>query len=293
MELQEGIVLKNIYKIKKVIHVSNISIVYLCNNEKSNYTCIIKEYFPKGMVLRDFDKKSIVCKMPSFKEGYIKAKREFLNEANTLKKIKHENVEECIDDFEENNTSYIVLKYYEGCILEKYIKANNDIGSAVFFRNILVPICNGVEAIHNKGIIHRDIKPSNIIVTKEGKPVILDFGAAVNFKTNVEKNMFISKGYSPLEFYSKKCRQAEYSDIYSAAATIYYCLSRKTPIEASKRIIEDNIVDLKNYSQISAVFSKVIMKNLAVDYRKRFRKIKFLKIFIYLEYIFQYIKKFL
>lgn len=288
MELEQGIMLKKLYKIKKVVHVSNIGIVYLCDNGKDTY--IVKEYFPKGMVLRDFDKKSVICKMPGFKKEYGKAKKEFLNKANIIKEIKHENVEEYIDAFEENNTSYIVLKYYEGCTLEEYIKTNKDILSSVFFRNILIPVCHGVEAIHAKGIIHRDIKPNNIIISKQGKPIIIDFGAAINFKMDKVKKVFISKGYSPLEFYSKNCRQAEYSDIYSVAATIYYCLSRKVPSEAAKRIIEDNIVVLKKYSDTSTVFSKIIMKNLSVDYKKRFKKIRYLQIFIYLEYILQHMK---
>lgn len=289
MELEEGIILKKLYKIRKVVHISNINIVYLCDNGKNNY--IVKEYFPKGMVLRDFDKKSVICKMPSLKKEYAKAKKEFLNKANIIKEISHENVEEYIDDFEENNTSYIVLKYYEGCTLEEYVKTNKNILGADFFRNILIPICNGVEAVHNKAIIHRDIKPSNIIISKQGKPIIIDFGAAINFKNDKAKQIFISKGYSPLEFYSKNHRQAECSDIYSVAATIYYCLSSKVPSEAAKRIIEDNIANLKKYSEISTVFSKVIMKNLSVDYKKRFKKVKYLKIFLYLEYIFKCIKK--
>lgn len=59
MELEIGSILKDIYKINKVIH---ISIVYLCDNLKENHKCIVKEYFPKSVILRDLDKKLLYAK---------------------------------------------------------------------------------------------------------------------------------------------------------------------------------------------------------------------------------------
>ncbi|KNY30455.1 serine/threonine protein kinase [Pseudobacteroides cellulosolvens] len=283
--LQEGVILKDRYKIKKELHVSDLSIVYLCEDMTCDMECIVKEYYPKGKVLRDMDGKTLVFRMPSFRKAYDEAVDNFINEGIILKKYSHKNIVKCIDEFKENDTGYIVLEYCEGKTLNNHMKDEKVVSIPGLFKDLFIPLMDAVEHVHKKGIIHRDIKPSNIIFHKERGPVLIDFGAAVSFKDKKEKKIFFSHGFSPLEFYSKNSKQGKFSDVYSVAATIYYYLSGITPQNSQERRIKDEVENLKNCNyEISGIYSFVIMRNLSLNYKKRFPSIRLLKLFSYMEY---------
>jgi serine/threonine protein kinase len=292
MCLEVETLLKDVYKIREVLHVSDISIVYLCENTQENNLYIVKEYFPKSLVVRDLDNKSIICKRPSFKDKYEVLKDEFLYEARIIEKIKHPNVVEYIDDFKENNTAYIVTYYYQGETLDKYVAHSNEVLGCKILKNVLIPIGKALKKIHTSGIIHRDIKPNNIMITKEGFPVIIDFGSAINYENKGDKKIFVSSGYSPIELYSKKSRQAEFTDIYSFAAVVYYCVCRVPPLDVKQRILVDDIKHIRSCNQnISLLFSKIIMKNLSLNYKKRFKSVTYFIIGLYCEYFTQKISR--
>lgn len=284
--LPKGVTLKDTYSIRRKIAVSDLTIVYLGFDLIKQQVCVIKEFFPRKMVLRDLDHQTVVCKYPSQTDTYYQKRDLFQQEAAIIKSIRHQNVVEYWDDFIWNNTAYIVTKYYRGKTLEKYMAWEKDIQITGFFKKIFIPLLNVVDDLHKQGIIHRDIKPSNIIITPKMKPVIIDFGSAIRYREKRFKDIFITPGFSPLEFYSKSSKQGRFSDIYSLAATLYYYLCGKAPVTVTERIIEDQIEDIRhNNPVISSLLCQVIMKNLAVDYKKRFASLDFFKAITYLEYL--------
>lgn len=284
--LQKGVMLKGRYEIQSAISVSDLSIVYKGYDYIGGVGCIIKEYYPKGKVLRDMDGKTVVFKMPSFRHKYDEGLSIFLNEGTLLGKLKHKNIAKCIDHFSENDTGYIIIEYYEGKTLDQYVKEERDFLISEQFKKICIPFVKAVDYIHRKGIIHRDIKPKNIVINKSLGPVIIDFGSACINKKGVKKRIFYTPGYSPLEFYSDKSKQGKYSDMYSVAATLYFYLCGKPPEKVTNRVIEDNIEDIGKYNKdISRLFSKTIMRNLSVDYKKRFSSLRLFILIMYIEYI--------
>jgi serine/threonine protein kinase len=281
--LEQNVVLKGRYEIKEQISIGEFSIVYSGYDKKEKQKCIIKEFYPSGKVLRDMDAKTVVYKKPTFKDKFYKQMEYFLNEGYILKKYKHKNIVEYIDHFKENDTGYIVLKHYKGETLDKYLKENG-VNYIDILKNIFIPIIDAINFIHKKGIIHRDIKPSNILIDESNQPIIIDFGSAVNYKKDKIKRIFYTPAYSPIEFYSEKSKQGRYSDLYSIAATLYYCLSGKPPENVPRRIIEDEIDDIRLFNKdISELFSKAIMKNLSLNYKDRFSSVNMFKMFIYIE----------
>lgn len=283
--LRSGVMLKSRYEIKKTIWVSDLSIVYLGFDFLEGGECVIKEHFPKGKVLRDTDGRTVIFKMPTFKNKYYEGLNQFLNEGILLKNLKYKNIAKCVDYFSENDTGYIVMKYYEGKTLDAYMEGEKDFYISDDFKNIFIPIANALSYIHKKGVLHRDIKPKNILINEKLGPIIIDFGAACNYKSRQKKKIFYSPGYSPLEFYSQKSKQGRYSDVYSMAALLYFYLSGKAPEKVTNRVIEDKIEDISMYNRdISKFFSRKIMKNLSVDYKNRFKSMFMFKIVIYLEY---------
>ena len=284
--LQKGVMLKGRYEVKSAISVSDLSIVYKGYDYVRGIKCVIKEYYPKGKVLRDMDGKTVVFKMPSFRHKYDEELNIFLNEGSVLRKLKHKNILKCIDYFAENDTGYIITEFCEGKTLDQYIKEERDFLISGQFKKICIPFVKTVNYIHKKGIIHRDIKPKNIIVNKNLGPVIIDFGSACINKKGVKKRISYTPGYSPLEFYSDKSNQGKYSDVYSVAATLYFYLCGKPPEKVTDRVIEDKIEDIGKYNKdISKLFSKTIMKNLSVDYKKRFSSLRLFILIMYMEYI--------
>ncbi|MBE1555956.1 serine/threonine protein kinase [Sporosarcina limicola] len=284
ISLKENTLLKNIYKVNKVISRSELSIVYIGENIKTKETQVIKEYFPRKLALRDLDHQTIISRLPSTKKKYADWMQIFLDEALVLKELTHGNIVQYHDHFEENGSAYIIMAYCEGKLLDQYIKENQWDYSSDFFYKTLIPLIEAVGYIHKKGIIHRDIKPSNIMIDNEGNPRILDFGSAVYYKKVEGHTIFTTSGYSPLELYSASSKQGVSSDIYSLAATFYYSLSGVAPLDISKRIIEDRMESVRKHNpKVSPIMSGIIMWGLAIQPSKRCFSLHFFTISILLE----------
>ncbi|AZO95789.1 serine/threonine-protein kinase [Halocella sp. SP3-1] len=290
--LPENTFLKNReYRVlRKLKDRSNLSIVYLGLN-KSGERVVIKEYFPKNLVLRDIDGINVICRSNKLKDKYKRAKRQFIKEAQIMSQFKNNPyICNCNEYFQENSSVYIIMKYYAGQTLEDIIN-NKEICFDEFLRKLFIPILDAANAIHAKGYIHRDIKPNNIIIN-QAKPVIIDFGSAVEYKCNKKKKILLTPGFSPIEFYSEKTRQGPYSDIYSLAAILYYFLSDTIPIEANERIIEDNLEHINQLTKEKCWYlGKLIMNNLSLDYKKRCRSIKGFKFLLLVQFFKDKIKQ--
>ncbi len=279
-------VLKDTYKIKEVIATSKLSFVYIAENINEGNQLIIKEFFPNDIALRDLDNKTVVNRLPSTKQKFEDLKAIFLNEALIMQQINHHNIVKYMHHFEENESIYIVMEYYEGTLLDQYLKDFPINDREHLYTSIFLPLIGALSYLHKKGILHRDIKPSNIIVDSEGNPYLLDFGSAIFYKNDNDYQIFTSPGYSPLEQYSHISEQGVYTDIYSLAATFYYSLTDIIPLDSSQRIIEDKIENVRKYNEkVSIILSRTIMWGLAVHAKKRCSSLKIMEMAINFENI--------
>ena len=279
LSLPANSVLNDTYKIKEVIATSKLSFVYIAENINEGNQLIIKEFFPNAIALRDLDNKTVVNRLPSTKQKFEDLKAIFLNEALIMRQINHRNIVKYIDHFEENESIYIVMEYYEGTLLDQYLKDFPINDRDHLYTSIFLPLIGALSYLHKKGILHRDIKPSNIMIDSEGNPCLLDFGSAIFYKTAENYQIFTSPGYSPLEQYSNVSEQGVYTDIYSLAATFYFSLTDIIPLDSSKRIIEDKIENVRKYNEkVSIILSRTIMWGLAVHAKKRCSSLKFMEL---------------
>lgn len=276
--------LRDRYRIRHTLSVSDLSIVYIATDMTDNCLCTVKEFFPGKQTLRDLDHQSVVFRYPSLKEKYQRSLETFFNEALIIKELHHPNITRYRDHFPQNNTGYIVTEFCKGKTLEHFILKEQNISIRYFLKTIFMPLLDAVDSLHRKGILHRDLKPSNIILNKKNEPVIIDFGSAVKYRETSHKTIFITPGFSPLEFYATTTKQGRYSDLYSLSATLYYYLCGKPPVEVSQRVIEDPIENVTKYNDlISPFLARAIMKNLSIEPRKRFNSVKRFKRVIYRE----------
>lgn len=203
-------------------------------------------------------------------------KQEFSENANFVSKFKieaqaaaglmHPNIVNVYDVGEEGGIHYIVMELVEGITLKKYIekKARLSVKEAI---SIAIQVCMGIEAAHNNHIIHRDIKPQNIIISKEGKVKVTDFGIAKAATSNtITSNVMGSVHYTSPE-QARGGYSDERSDIYSLGITMFEMLTGRLPFNGETTVaiaikhIQENMPSPRDFiSEIPVSVEKIVCK---------------------------------
>ena len=216
---------------------------------------VIKEYFPSSYSGRH-DGSSIHPNSHSDVNMYEYGLKKTIEEARTLALFNHPHIVKIIELFEQNNTVYIVMEYYDGLNLEEFVnrfpEKRVDRKRAL---KIIIQILDGLVEVHKKGVIHRDIKPENILVPRENELKIIDFGSARSNPIGDKSSLVCSDGYSPMELYSNNPPIAE-NDIYSVGATLYRILTGYKPKPAQDYLESPLEFPVKIDSDIEAVIRK-------------------------------------
>ncbi len=167
--------------------------------------------------------------------GDVKFVSKFRGEAQSVAGLSHPNVVNVYDVGEDDDLYYIVMELVEGITLKKFIekKGRLDVNEAV---GIGVQIAQGMQAAHDNNIIHRDIKPQNIIISKEGKVKVTDFGIA----KAATSNTITSNAMGSVHYISPEQARGGYSDeksdIYSLGVTLYEMLAGTVPFEGDSTV---------------------------------------------------------
>jgi len=225
------------YEIKHVLGIGGFGITYKGYDHTLACDVAVKEYLPSDLATRTSDKITIVPQSEEDRAAYHSGLEKFLQEARTLAKFKMPNIVRVNRYLETNGTAYIVMDYEDGEPLSQYLKARRTL-SENKIREIMVPLLEGLQVIHEQKVLHRDIKPGNIYIRKTGSPVLLDFGAARQALQNDEqhKTDTVTPGYAPFEQYDSRGLQGPWTDIYGLGATIYQCITGKPPAPAPERM---------------------------------------------------------
>ena len=194
----------------------------------------VKEYLPRDYAGRDSDHASVMAHSREDASLFRFGLEQFLQEARTLARFDHPNVVRTRSFFEQNGTAYLVMDYLQGVNLSEYLNAKGGRLSEQQAAEIMLPILDGLQEVHAKGFLHRDIKPQNIYVTSNGRPILLDFGAARQAMGERSRSLSVvlTPGFSPYEQYHRRGEQGPWTDIYALAATYYYLLTGHAPPDA-------------------------------------------------------------
>ncbi len=203
-------------------------------------------------------------------------KQEFSENANFVSKFRieaqaaaglmHPNIVNVYDVGEENGIYYIVMELVEGITLKKYIekKARLSYKEAV---SIAIQVSMGIQAAHNNHIIHRDIKPQNIIISKDGKVKVTDFGIAKAATSNtITSNVMGSVHYTSPE-QARGGYSDEKSDIYSLGITMFEMLTGRVPFNGETTVaiaikhIQEEMPSPKEYvPEIPSGVASIVLK---------------------------------
>ena len=169
----------------------------------------------------------------------------FRRERQILAKLNHPSIAALLDGGTTGTgTPYLVMEYVEGVSLTEYSQSN---GLTVRQRiDLFLEVCEAVAFAHQNLIIHRDLKPANILVTRDGRPKLLDFGVAKLLKPelldvttdfSVGANILTPNYASPEQLKGENITTA--SDVYSLGVILYELLTGRLPLNLKSKSLPD------------------------------------------------------
>lgn len=242
--LAAGTVLGQRYVLGRVLGDGGFGITYIGYDKALKRKVAVKEYFPNECVTRQKGETQVSPFSGERGERYERGLKNFQTEAQRLAKLGSiEGVVNVYDVFAENGTAYIVMEYLSGETVAQMVEGHKFLGFGKTM-NIIVSVLKSLKKVHNAGVIHRDISPKNIIKTKEGKIVLIDFGAAKPNTIAMSRtaSVVLTQGYAPIEQYDNNLTQGTWTDVYAVAATMYYMLTGVTPDSANSRLVSDTLM---------------------------------------------------
>lgn len=238
------------YIITSVLGEGGFGITYYGVDDLFGNEVAIKEFFPQGIVTRNNEyTDNVTVTYAKQDEAFLAGKKRFIGEARVMAKFNgNQGIVNVTDFFEANNTAYIVMEYLDGITLKEYLKGNRQI-----------PVDE-----------------------------LMDFGAARDYTEFGEKSLSIvlKPGYAPAEQYQSRGVQGPWTDIYALCATIYKCITGKTPEDSIQRVMED---ELKKPSElgvdISPQIEKTLLKGMSIAPKDRYQNLKDLCEDLYKDYM--------
>ncbi len=159
----------------------------------------------------------------------------FRAEAQAAAGLEHPNIVNIYDVGSENGIYYIVMELVEGVTLKTYIERKGRLNYKEML-SIAIQVGRGIEAAHNKQIIHRDIKPHNIMISRDGKVKVTDFGIA----KAVSSNTFHADMMGSVHYTSPEQARGGYvtyqSDIYSLGIVMYEMSTGRVPYDGDSTV---------------------------------------------------------
>jgi tRNA A-37 threonylcarbamoyl transferase component Bud32 len=244
--LAPGTRLYNRYIIVRMLKQGGMSVIYLAQDTHlGNRICVVKEMMPQA----------------GDQQARQQAVQWFEREAILLSRLQHPNIPRVTDHFAESGRYYLVMDYVEGENLEEILRREGrpwlDESRVV---NWAAQICDVLAYLHeqNPPIIFRDMKPANVMLQRDGRIKLIDFGIARHFAPSPSGTAVGTPGYAPPEQYFGRAEPR--SDLYALGATLHHLLSGRAPDPyipfALLRTLNPNIT-----SELEAIVAKALSQN--------------------------------
>lgn len=219
--------------------------------------------------------------LPLHLSASAESKARFIQEARATAALNHPNILGIYEVDEQNGSLFFVMEYIEGTTLKQYI-SNLKSGRGITVKQSIewtAQIAEGLKAAHEKNIVHRDIKPANIMLAKDGKLKIMDFGIAKLKNSSGFTKTGVSLG--TISYMSPEQAQGivadERSDIWSLGVVLYEMLTADLPFKAEHEagllylIVNEeppvpSLMDRKIPHEIDSVVKKMMAKDRSMRY---------------------------
>lgn len=245
--LNEGTMLNGRYEILGKIGAGGMADVYKGKDHKLNRFIAIK------VLKKEFHED----------DSFI---QKFTSEAQAAGGLMHPNVVNVYDVGEDQGANYMVMELVEGITLKQYIQKKGRL-SAKEAISITIQMANGIQAAHNKNIIHRDIKPQNVIISKEGKVKVTDFGIAKAANSNTMSSTVLGSVHYTSPEQARGAASDARSDIYSLGITMYEMVTGRLPFDGDTAVavavkhLQEEIVSPAEYvPELPYSLEQIILK---------------------------------
>ncbi len=259
--LQKGMYLQDRYEILESVGAGGMSDVYKAKDHVLNREVaikVLKKEFTEDM--------SFVTK--------------FRREAQSAAVLEHPNIVNIYDVGSEDGLYFIIMEYIEGITLKSYIERKERLNYKEVL-SIAIQVGRGIQAAHEKGIIHRDIKPQNVIISKEGKVKVTDFGIAKAVSSNtINAEVMGSVHYTSPEQARNGMVNCQ-TDIYSLGIVMYEMITGRVPYDGDTTVaiaiqhLQSDIVPPSHYVEdIPISVEKIILKCTMKSTDKRYENME-------------------
>ncbi|MFA7672666.1 MAG: Stk1 family PASTA domain-containing Ser/Thr kinase [Clostridia bacterium] len=248
----DPVILNNRYELLSKMGVGGTAYVYKARDKVLNRIVAVKTLKDEFAQDKDFIKR-------------------FKDEALSVAKLSHENIVNVYDVGYDNSLNYIVMECIEGTTLSSYMETTGPLEIKEVIE-ISVQICAALEHAHSNGIIHRDIKPQNILISKNGKIKVTDFGIAkaINTQTLTTDN----KAFGSVHYISPEQAKGVFlnncTDIYSTGIVMYEMTTGKVPFDADtpiavvmKHVQEEPVPPRDLRKDMPEELNRIILKAIA------------------------------
>ena len=259
--IKEGVLIGDRYEIMGRIGTGGMADVYKGRDHKLN------RYVALKVLKREFREDELFVK-------------KFQSEAQAAAGLMHPNIVNVYDVGEDRGLYFMVMELVEGITLKEYIQKKVRLTPKEVI-SITLQVCAGIEAAHNNGIIHRDIKPQNIMISKEGKVKVTDFGIAKATTSNtISTNAMGSVHYTSPEQARGGFSDIR-SDIYSLGITMFEMITGELPFDgettvsiAIKHLQEDIAAPSELVPDIPYSLERIILKCTQKSVDRRYQNME-------------------
>ena len=223
------------YRITRTLNSGGFGIIYLAT-DRLDREVVVKECFPANLCYRQGV--TVLPHPQHDRSRFDMVLGCFMHEAEVLAGLRHDHIVGLHRVFAENGTAYMAIDRLHGSDLLELIEQKSRSFSPTEVVDLATKLVSTLGHLHRNGILHCDLSPDNIIITRTGKPVLIDFGAArpgthaqnmPGSDTRYAGPRVAKDGYSPAEQYLPRPQLTPASDIHALAASLYHLVTGTLP----------------------------------------------------------------
>lgn len=227
------------YEVVRVLGLGGFGITYAGVNPITEHEVAIKEFFPTGLATRDASSR---LSYSQGRENVVAwALQKFEQTTRELCRLSHPNIVRVFNYVRENNTGYMIMELLDGVTLAQKIGARGTLEVAEL-RAHLQPVLDALAYVHARGLVHRDVAPDNILICRDSRPVLIDFGALSRDISAASRHLgtagIMKPHFTAPDQAIRNAVPGPTTDIYSLGAVLYYATTGEMPADGIARNAE-------------------------------------------------------